>query len=184
MIVESIDIIADWFADGTYGVNALLGAVPRGHSDTAPPNLANIFAETRNDEVAEGKLPEEQAPTIYPALIITRPETIGIITPVRTARWDGQTEILIGYAVREVASAKGLRNCGYTLRAALRSLWKLEDPSIAAAQAARSPAGLNITLRGFDEQWRLLGVQAPMEDKTVLGGLIIRVNMEDTLPGG
>lgn len=184
MIVESVDIIADWLGDTTYGVNALRTAVPRGHSDTAPPALANIVSEMRNDEVARGKFPEEQSPTLYPMLIVSRPSTVGLITPIRTSRWDGTVEIAIAHVIRDSASAKALRDSSYILRAVLRSLWALEDPSNSTAVAARQPSGLFISLRGFDDNWQLVGMQAPVNDKIVLGALIIKITLEDTKPGG
>lgn len=184
MIVEAVDIIADWLADATNGVNALLPGVARGHGDAVPPNVVSIFAETRNGEVARGKLPEETTPTLYPALVVARPNTTGLITAVRTNRWDGAVELAISYAVRQVVSDLALRQAGYTIRAVLRSLWRLEDGALAAANTARSPAGLDITLRGFDDGWQILGVEGPFEDKIVLASLVVRLNLEDTKPGG
>lgn len=176
MIVECVDLVAEWLADGTNGVNALLPAVPRKAGDVQPASLAAILAETRNGEVARGKFP--QATTSYPALVVTVEGDIAIPPDVRTAKWEALVPVSMLYAVRQVASELGTRDAGYTLRAVLRSIWKLEDPANAAARVRN-----NITLQGIERiDW--LASAAELEDVVVLGGVRVVWRVVDTQPGG
>ena len=180
MRVEVVDLTAEWLADATYGVNALLAAVPRKAGDAAPPNVAQIYAETRQPEVARGVFP--QAAALYPLLVVSQPQDAPFAVAIRNAKWESEAyPVAIAYAIRKQASDVAIRDAGYTLRAVMRSLYQLENPFIAQAVAARTRN--DITLQGISGFSRA-APQAPVEDVQVLDGILVHWRVVDTTPGG
>jgi hypothetical protein len=176
MILETLRAWTDWQQNATYGVNALLAAVPRDAGDPVPGNVATFVDETRNGPAARRRIPD-----VVPALV-TRLHLTGALDPSvgpNVAHRDAEVAVATWYADRNVATENGNRSCLYVLRALQRSLAKFVDPSIAAANTARTRNGItiyNVTalqhVTTFDT----------IEDTDILGALFVTFKVRDTAP--
>lgn len=117
MILETIRMVADALATGSYGVNTQLASIPVG-SDSTPPSILLIADETRNDEVAVGRYPEE-----YPCLVVTldgNVELMGeVISDYRDAK---QVTVMVRYVQSNIDTAQARTDTYYTLRAVQKCL--------------------------------------------------------------
>ena len=69
MILETVRIVADWLANGTFGVNAVRTSVPKDTGVTDFPAV-QIFDSTRDGRIGRGGIPQ-MLPTELPALLVT-----------------------------------------------------------------------------------------------------------------
>ncbi len=177
MIVETVDLIAEWLDDATNGVNAKLTGVDILSGDIRPPDIQSILAETRNSEVARDRFPQD--PKHYPALTVTVHDRFALDVSIRNDKWVALSfPVAIGYAIRKDDTKVGLREWEYTARAVLQSLYTLEDPTNAASRTRH-----NVTLGGITSI-DLLPAAAPHEDVFVVGGILTGWRVSDTTPGG
>ena len=129
MIFNTIRILADWYADGTSGINARLATVPKDAGDAVPPSVT-IRDSTRDDQVARRHL-TDQFPA--PSVIVFHPvasELDGWIG-VGLERAAGLT-VATGYVTRKSVTATGVVDGWLTLRAAKQSINALMQGNEAA----------------------------------------------------
>lgn len=133
MLIDAIDIVGDWLAHATHGVNAGLAAVPitAGYQRAA---ALTLFRETLHDEAAT-----LQAPNTLPALVVNSAGTLeqGPIA-VRPFPADGQVELVLRHIVKDAVTARGLLALDQGARAIKWSMGRLFSSQIAGTEAARS----------------------------------------------
>lgn len=66
MILETVRIIADWLADGAFGVNAVRTSVPK-DTGVADFPAVTVLDSTRDGRVARGGVPNLE-PSNFPVL--------------------------------------------------------------------------------------------------------------------
>jgi hypothetical protein len=171
MILEADRLIADWLADATYGVNALLASTPRDAGDAQPANVT-IYDETRDSTAARGDVP-----TSLPAVIVTTDRVDQLDGQVATTTRDGQVTVRVRYVISQAATATAIQDSSYVLRTVLRSLRKFFDLNAAAAGRTRNSIYLEscLSLAGAP-MW------TPMEDAVVTGGIIATIQLRDLTP--
>jgi hypothetical protein len=128
VIVAAVRQVADWLADLTTGVNALLASVPKDVGDPAPPNVT-IYDETRDAWVAVGVV-NRAAGNAGPLLLIRGGD--GQELPLFPTQGDGgyvPCEVLIAYVRRAIVNQAtpvptddAVRDALQTMRAVARSL--------------------------------------------------------------
>lgn len=125
MNVAAVRQTADWLADATTGVNALLASVPRDVGDPAPPDVT-IYDETTAPWVARLSVPRGKTGN-GPLLLVRGGDEV--LLPLFGDQGDGgwtAFEVLVAYVrrapVETVESDDAVRDCLQTLRAAARSI--------------------------------------------------------------
>jgi hypothetical protein len=184
MIVEIPDLIGEWLQNATHGVNALIPGVPRKAGDAAPDAITSFLISTRSGLAARAKLPND--PALYPLLVIGQDGPAGIDVSIRQGVWDSENfPLSVGYCVREVLSEVGVRDAGYTMRAVMRSIWRLFDPDNAAGAAARNNIHGNssIAVQSLTKM-DIVDTVAELEDALILGAVRIELRVRDNQPGG
>jgi hypothetical protein len=167
MIVAAIRQTADWLADGTTGVNALLAAVPKDVTDTAPPTVT-IYDETRDAWVARGAVPRAKTGN-GPLLLLRGPDEAEL--PIFGTQGDAgavPVEVRVLYLRRALAatvdSDDAVRDVYQTFRAIARSLALQYDTQEAA------PARNSVDL--YRPTLRVLRGLAPLDPNKPDGELI------------
>lgn len=137
MRLEVVRIVADWLADGTNGVNALLPGIPLDGGDSTPPVIASIVDETRSGVAARRHFPEDH-PT--PALFVFTGRDARLMGEVHTHLRDAEISVTIGYVQKAATTENGLRDAFYTMRAVERSLKKLQEQANEASRTRNNIA--------------------------------------------
>jgi len=117
VILETIRCVADGLDNVTYGVNAQLVTVQVDTGDATPPQLAGVFDETRNDQVAVGRYPET-----YPCLVVTLDGQVSLQGEVTSNYRDAEVTLLIRYVQRSVDTSQARTDGYYTLRAVQKAM--------------------------------------------------------------
>ena len=140
MHLEVIRAVADWLADGTYGVNAKIDTLDLDGSDVAPTDVADILDETRDGIAALRNLPDD---TTVPVLCVFMPSDAQF-SAVNQGKQDADTfPVWIAYLDRDTAAADAIRDASYVLRAVRKSLNEFHKGT-AGAIAARLRNGIEI----------------------------------------
>ena len=180
MFVETVDLVAEWLANQTYGVNALLPGVLLKQGDTPPPPVKSISTTMRIGEIARATLPQD--PAKYPLILVGQHGNAVLDVDIRQGVWDLiPMPIGIGYAIRDAASDEGQRHAAYTLIAVMRSLWNLEDPGNQMGAAARQRN--NVTIQSV-MSFEALEPSAELKDIAVVRGLVVGFRVRHNKPGG
>jgi hypothetical protein len=124
-MVEWTKIVADWLADATNGVNALLAGVPRYTGHTLPPNVT-IYNEIEHGFVARGFISED-SPMASAALLVYELDGADVDVIAATEQTDATVTVVVGVPIRLSDTADAIRRAKYTLRAVDRSLIRLND---------------------------------------------------------
>jgi len=138
MITEIIRIVSDWIADGTYGVNAMMAGLPVDTGVTRP--TVTIYDSTRNDEVARGDVPS----ALGVGMLVTSGGTPVTQKGNRNVPRDYAVDVLIRMVTTKTATAAAINDASLMVRALQRSIERLQDTSIAPAQAARLRGSLQL----------------------------------------
>lgn len=174
MFLETVRIVTDWLNDGTYGVNALLSALPLDGGDSVPA-VALITDETRNAVAARERFPAAAGPVI--TVHLARPAIIR--TELQGAFRDApDVPVLIRYAdTNQAATDAGTKNALYTVRAILQSVARLMDQPGVTARVRNQVAIANVK-----EEVQHVPVFQDVEDKVITGGLVFSFYVRDKLP--
>lgn len=175
-MLEVIRIVADWLANPTYGVNAVLPSLPRGVGEAAPPAVAAILDETRDGPTALDLPPDPDAyPERYPALLVRTLRPTDIAPSQVTLIALGDCSILIQYAGLEVESERGIEAMYRTLyRAVPKSLAYLLQTT--AGEVARLRHDVQII---GHEATTHLDKFATVESRYLAGALVLRFTVRD-----
>lgn len=130
MIVETIRMVADALATGSYGVNTQLASLPLDTGDTVPANVVTIADETRDDEVAVGRFPSS-----LPALVVTLDGNPTLQGDVVSGIRDGTISVVIRYLTTDVESSKSVTDTYNTLRAVARTMKTFNSNAQSAARS-------------------------------------------------
>ena len=117
MILETIRLVANALATGSYGVNTQLSSLTLDVGDTVPPSLVTVVDETRNDEVAVGRYPET-----YPCLVVTLDGSVELQGEVTSNYRDAEVTVMVRYVQSNIETAQARTDCYYTLRAVQKCL--------------------------------------------------------------
>ena len=174
MILEAVRIVADWLADSTNGVNALLASVPR-EADTAVPPAVTVFDSSRHGFVARGQIPEsiERLPAL---LVSPADQSMDQVSPAaRPFPADTTITLLVRYATQRQDTAQAERDASLTIRAIWRSIGMLMQ-SNATTEAARN--------RNSVQLWTVSSMQAATlyqdnQDTVVTGGVLVTCRVRD-----
>ena len=115
MFLEVVRSLTDWLNDPTNGLVAQLAFIPLEAGDVAP-TVGTIADETRNDVVAQGRIPGDNG------LAINTQEMPMMDGEVQTVTRDGQAKVLMRFGVNSQNTANAVRDTSYVLRAGIRSL--------------------------------------------------------------
>lgn len=180
MFVETIDLVAEWLGNQTFGVNALIPGVPLKQGDTQPPPVKSISATMRVGEIARSSLPQD--PSKYPLILVGQHGDATMEVDIRQGAWDFvPIPIGIGYAIRDAASDEAQRHAAYTMVAILRSLWNMEDPGNQVAVAARQRN--NVTIQAI-MSLAALEPSAELKDIALVRGYVVGFRVRHNKPGG
>lgn len=165
MILEVVRLLGDWLNDSSNGVTAQLANIQYDAGDTAPA-VGTIADETRNSQVAQGRLPST------PGMAINLSQIPFLEPEVSTVLRDGQADVVIRVGTSATATENAKRDASYVLRAAMRSL-RLFNAS------TRSRNGIQV----FScQQLRVVPMWAPIDDQIVTGGIEATFYFRDTIP--
>lgn len=147
MILQTIERVATWLGNGTYGVNPLLPGVPRLGTDPVPPAVVAILDERQHQSAARGQVSRDQQ---YPVLLVMLAEDVEFDIRLEQGVRDAPSlPLVIAYAVQESASNVGSQAAFYTMVAVEQSLRQLfygggtaADRASGAVRLVR-PAGLH-----------------------------------------
>jgi hypothetical protein len=154
MELNTVRIVADWLADATYGVAALLPTTPRDGGDPVPSLAGGIADSTRDGWVARQFVPREGGPTRPALAVFARPTTLD--GEVHTNHRDGTIEIVIAYVGSESDTAAGNAAALYVRRTVLRSLAVLNSNAQAASRLRNNVAVFacdTLKLGALQDQW-------------------------------
>ena len=170
MITETVRIIADWLADGTNGVNALLPSVPREGGITQAANVT-VYDETRHPEVARGQVPDTT-----PCLIVTTLSTPVDQQSPNVAPFPADSSVSIGirYATKASNTANATNDMAQFARAipkSLRNLWLTT-----AGQTARVRNSVCL----YEMRDYRIEFYQTNDDVTVLCGVMLTLKVRDT----
>lgn len=175
MRVEVVRIIADWLADATYGVNAMLAEVPRDNGDPQPADVT-IADETRHDWVSRGvatKTVLDAGP--YIAVAVYQPMTAdGLDNATGFTYQPGEIPIAIRDIRADSDSSAANLASGITMRAVRWSLNLLRD------HAHRSSRIRNL-VQLHDFTIVELPATEQLGDVPVQAALLLRCNAIDAL---
>lgn len=171
-------MVADWLSGTKLDVSAAsqavtvhLAAMTYDGSDTAPALTGGVVDETRDAKAARN-----EPPATLPALVVTltdlRLEAAAMISSAQL----GTAQVFVWYAAENSASADGLRDALYMMRAVRRSLERLHRG--AEANNGRKRNNIAIVAKG-DEPMTLSRVQLRQEDTDVATGLMITYDLWD-----
>lgn len=169
MILEGTRLVAEWLADDTYGVNALLNTLSLDGSDSQPSDIATIQTEFDDISVALRRVPDGQT---TPALWLFGVDRIMLAGGVTTEFRSGEHPLVIGYVHTDLDTEEGLRAASYTLRVVT---W-----SLAALQRQPSATRMNntVALENISSiDW--LPPFVPLEDGVLTGGLVVSLKLRD-----
>jgi hypothetical protein len=170
-MIEPVRICADYFADGTTGVNALLAAVDLDTGDTVPPDLAQVLDDTRYGVVARRRWNAslETAPSllVYDAGAQWQAPHVG--------KQDGTARVGVYYLVEDSDSAAGVEDAHYTLRAVRQAVSDLAG----ATSAARTRNGIIVTdLQTVED----MPADVEIDGVLIAGAMRITWRVRDTAP--
>lgn len=170
MITETVRIIADWLAHGTYGVNAYLPSVPREAGITQAANVT-IYDETRHPEVARGQVPDS-----LPALLVTTLATpVDQQSPnVQPFPADSTVSIGIRYATQASNTANATNDMAQIARAIPKSLRALWTTTAGQTARVRNQVGL------YEMRDYRIEFYQTNDDVTVLCGAMLTLRVRDT----
>lgn len=166
-------MVADWLADPTNGVNALLPLVQRDGGDVLPALVADIQDETRDNEAAVKQLAE-----VSPLLVVHSMTTDLEAGPTQGMIRNGTTALLIRYQVTGSDPATVEQSSYYTLRAVTQSLLRLVKPD---NYSARVRGTINIL---YLTAFTVVRVDTQLADQISTSGLTFSVRWRDTSPEG
>jgi hypothetical protein len=178
MSLELPPLIADWLADDTYGVNAILATIPRDVGDALPPDVF-VVDEVRTAWAARRLISAENVTAGHPAVIVgqsaelTYPTGRAQLTAQGARMLEGTATYLIMYAQHESDSAKAASNSRYTLRAILNSLILMHDPK-STATIERNGATL-----GLPRSFKMSTLLEERSDSLVTGGVLAEYNIRE-----
>lgn len=171
MSLELPPLLADWLADATFGVNAILATVPRDGGDPLPPNVT-VYDEVRDPRCARRIIPPEMVPPGHPAIAVYQSaEAVYPLARPQRGRLggafiEGTATYLVLYIQRESDSVAAASAARYTLRAVLHSLVLLHDAK-SGAVLTRNGAQLVAPL-----QFKMSTLLEERGDVLVTGGVL------------
>lgn len=180
MRVQLVRIVRDWLESGNGGadsVSALLSAVPRESGDAAPPVPA-FDDETQDGFMARGKATPDGA--TYPALCVWCDGPLTRDAATNMPHEEVRGRIVVAYLARDVGSEAALRRGDYVLRAAQRSVHRLNRETAAAA-AARTRGETYLEAITASE---MRGADAMSDDVWITGAFVCDVVLLDMKPEG
>lgn len=177
MIAEVLEITAEAYRDGSYGVNAQLPNVPvyTGLGHSTPPNVSEVVTTLGSDKVAH-----EESPVNSPTLILAAGTAFQLDGEPMTDHIDGrQGTVTTLYYTTEKNYAKALRHASYTLRAALWTLVDLFDPQRSGSEADREEHGIQLV--GM-EAHRFFSTTIELDTGAITGELTSTYQVRELLP--
>ena len=172
MIVESVRGVADWLAHSTHGVDAALATFPYDVGDAAPSNALAVYDETRREEAALGT-------SVAGDHIRVQAGDIGSLDgQAATYTHDADIPLEILIARRKTDADDAVRDCYYTLRAVLKVIEQLFNPTIAAAVSACSRNGVQLQAIQTLSAGRS---ETPLSDTHVTMAVLCTLRVRDTL---
>ena len=172
MILDTVRAVADWLADGTYGVAAKLAALDYDGSDTAPSGTLSIIDETRDDDAA---LPRVEA--TLPSIRVQCGEVRSLDGEAATYQHRADLPLDIVIACEATSPSATVRNLYYYTRATLQSVEALFSENIAAAVTARSRNGVQLQ---FYTSLSAARVRPELDDTTGTAAVLLTVRVQDT----
>jgi len=168
--------VADWLADGTNGVNALLAGVPRDVGDSVPTSLADVMDETRDDITALRRIPDEQN---VPIVFVFMPSDADF-RAVNQGKQDADTfPVWIAYLDRDTGAAAAVRDASYVLRAVRKSLNRFHAGD-ATAIAARNRNSIEV--RNGNVRMSLIRPNLQLEATSIVLALQVLYAVRDNAP--
>ena len=134
MILETIRYTADWFADPTYGVAAMLARLPLWGTDARPTGV-DIVDETRDPDAALGLLPAPSAPGRLVVAVNLARDGVNLDASCMPPIADGQVPLVLRIGRQTSDSKAAIRDALYVSRATYWSLRRLMENDAAAATA-------------------------------------------------
>lgn len=131
MILDCLRAVTDWLGNATHGVDAKLTALDFDGADTKPSGTLAIADETRNAFAAVGQYPADWS------IVVAAQPVSSLDGQSATYTHDADVPLLIRLQRKDSNAAAATRDLLYTLRAAMQTLERLFDPTIAAAESAR-----------------------------------------------
>lgn len=172
MILQTIERVATWLANGTNGVNAILPNVPRIGSDTQPANVT-ILDERQHGAAARGQFKRDQS---FPVLEIQLEQDIDFNPAVDFAVRDAHVPILIAYATKNQDSAAAARDSYYTLVAVERSLKLLWTAGLASD---RTQGTISLV---YPVSVKHKSLYTPLVDTLETAGIVATYYVRDSAP--
>ncbi|HEY0528939.1 MAG TPA: hypothetical protein VGD02_08920 [Gemmatimonadaceae bacterium] len=173
---EAIRMVADWFADATNGVNALLLVVPVESGDVPDPVTVNDA--TRHPWVSREEIPREKEILSSPILAVSLfDETQCKHNPQLLAQaWaDADLVLSVRYIAAYDDAAKGERYASYTMRTVRSSLTLLGRHENLASRERNQ-----VRIKQVQDV-RVVPLNPVNEDKAVFGGLAVSLAMQDVI---
>lgn len=173
MILQTIERVATWLGNGTYGVNALLAGVPRIGSDTLPANVT-ILDERQHQSATRGQFKRDQT---FPVLVVRVPDEFALDEMINYAVRDAPViPVQISYATKNQDTAAGARDGFYTMHALEKCLHALWTNGV---QADRTQGPISLVMpKGL----RHISLYTPLGDTMETTGIIASYYVRDTSP--
>jgi hypothetical protein len=173
---EAIRMVADWLADATNGVNALLLVVPVEAGDVPDPVTVND--STRHPWVSRDEVPHEKFAANAPILAVSLFDQLAVRNnpQLLVQAWgDADLVLAIRYISSHSDSAVAERYASYTMRAARGSL------SLLGRQENLASRERNKVRIKQVQDVNVVPVNAVVQDVTVLGGLSVSLAMQEVI---
>lgn len=170
MILETVRIIADWLADGAFGVNAVRTSVPK-DTGVADFPAVTVLDSTRDGRVARGGVPNLE-PSNFPVLLVTpADQPVDQASPaVKPFPTDATVTVLVRYATNKVDTAEAERDTSQTLKAVW---WQIPQLDLTAAgNTAKDRTTTRVQLM-YIQSLQMATLYESAADTTVTGGVLV-----------
>jgi hypothetical protein len=174
MILETVRMVTDWWADEQYGINAQLARVSTDlqldDGDQPLPLVKKVLDPTRDLAAAR-----EQAPADWPVVLVRQWAPAHLDQLASQGLIQGGVDVSGAYVTRQEDGPAATYAALYTLRAMVRSL---EDLMAPGNQGARQRGGVHILEIGpvdWDE------VEIALADGHISGLVVATCQVRDTV---
>jgi hypothetical protein len=170
MILQAVERVATWLANGTAGVNALLPSVPRIGADAQPANVT-ILDERQHPSATRGQFKRDQT---FPVLLVQLAQDVEFDMRLEQAVRDAPAlPIAISYAVKNQDSAVAGRSSYYTMVAVEQSLKRLFYGTGTQADRTQGAVSL-VTLVGLRHVKIFAVLGDAMETTAIIASFYVR----------
>jgi hypothetical protein len=166
MQLEVIRCVADYLADATNGVNALIPGVTRDSGDPQPALVSGILDETRGSGGEIAAFKRIPADVIGPFVLVWMGAESDVQAVNQSKQYVDSFPVEIAYVDRDINANVAVRDGAYVMRAVRKSLNRFHQ-NASLANRTRN----NIEVRNGNIRMRVVRPELQIESAILIGGI-------------